>query len=610
MDKLRDFLQSWPGRITMGLVLVPMAFLGVQGIGGSGSIGANDLIKVGDSMIDLSAYQSELNRYRTQLLQNNDASMINENAMADDVLENLLNRALLQNQTHMLGMTLSDEAISRLIAQDANFQHNGHFSNDIFAAFLQQNNLTKDELFARFRTELSVRQLTSGILGTAIYPSPQVSRLLDLQLEARNIWVHRLKWQDYAGGVSVSQAEIGQYYYANKNTLIRPQMVDLFYIQLSPLDIKVDVPTESEIGAQFDNYLQKNGISDGRELAQILVSDANKANEIKAKLNQGESFEALAKQYSEDPSGAMGGAIGRYNPSVFGNDANMVSAALAKLKVGEISQPIKTSFGYQIFKMTKAGDITINHVRDKLIQAAINEKRQVAYNDMIAKINTMSSNGMGIADIAAKMNLPVASIKSYQKQNNTSALSEPAVIAAAFDDFTIQDQAVSPNITLKDKTVWVQPTNYQEAKNLSLTEATEEIKARITKQKATKLALEAAIKIASDAKSDDAKSLMVAKANFGITTRQNPHLSNEERTSLFLHQSGGNDVWTVETSEGASILVGGPIAKQTATQISEIERAQAALIIRDNVGQDQLSDYLQYLKDTTKYTVNRDALGR
>ena len=217
---------------------------------------------------------------------------------------------------------------------------------------------------------------------------------------------------------------------------------------------------------------------------------------------------------------------------------------------------------------------------------------------------------MGIADIAAEVNLPAKSIKSYQKENNITELSQPAVVAAAFDDFAIQDQSVSPNVTLEDKTVWVQPTNYQEAKSLTLAEATEEIKARITKQKATKLALQTATQIADDAKVNGGQSLMTPNANFGITTRQNPQLSSQERSSLFLHKSGANDIWAVETDAGASVIVGGPVAEQATAQISPVERAQAAMMIRDNIGQDQLSDYLQYLKDTTELTVNRDALGR
>lgn len=611
MEKLRNFLQSWPGRITMGLVLVPMAFLGVQGIGGGGAMSSNELVRAGDSSIGMNEFQSELNNYRSQLLQRVDASMINEAALVDEVVETLVSRALLQNQAHLLGMTVSDEEISRLIAQDESFHQDGQFSNDIFAMFLQQNNLTKDELFARFRTQLNIRQLTAGILGTAVYPNTQVSRLLDLQLEAREVWVHRLKWQDYAQAVTVSAAEIEAYYNANKETLVRPESVDLAYIEVSADDVRVTAPTEADIEAQYHTYLQQNGLSDGRELSQILLSGADaqsKANDIKARLDAGESFEALAKAHSDDPSGESGGHIGQYNPAVFGNDAAEVSSALSGLKVGEVSRPVKTSFGYQIFKVTKAGSVTIDSVRDELVRMATQNQRQAAYNDLIAKINTMATDGVGIADIAAETGLNAKSIASYPKQNNATALSQPTVIAAAFDDFTIQDQAVSANITLGDKTVWVQPTNHQEPKSLTLAEATEIIKATLTKQKASELALADANKLANEAKANQGRTLMTPSTNYGITTRQNPNLSAQERSSLFLHKSGAHDIWAVQTDDGASVIVGGPVSTQATAQISAAERLQAAAMIRDNIGQDQLSDYVQYLKDTTSVKVNRDAI--
>lgn len=611
MEKLRNFLQSWPGRITMGLILVPMAFLGVQGIGGGGALGSHEVIRVGDASIGLNEFQSELNRYRTQLLQTNDASMIREEVLVDEVIETLVGRALLQNQAHVLGMAISDEQISRLIAQDESFHQNGQFSNDIFAMFLQQNHLTKDELFQRFRTQLNIRQLTAGILGTAIYPDEQISRLLDLQSETREIWVHRLNWQDYAQSVSVSQAEIDDYYNANKDALVQPESVDLSYIELSPNDVKIDPPTQADIAAQFDVYLEKNGVSDGRELAQILLSGAdaqNRANEVQAKLDAGESFEELAKSYSDDPSGESGGYIGQYNPSVFGNDAAEVNLALSGLKVGEVSRPVKTKFGYQFFKLTKAGGLTIDSVHDELVQMAMRNQRQIAYNDLIEKINTMATDGMGISDIAMQTGLEAKSIKNYPKQDNHTVLSQPAVIAAAFDEFTIEDQAVSANITLGDKTVWVQPSNHQEPKTLTLAQASDDIKVRLTQQKAIQLAFDAANRLADEAKKNGVRSLMTPSTHFGIIARQNPRLLPQERSGLFLHNSGADDVWAVKTDDGASVIVGGPVSMQATTQLSANQRAQAAMMIRDNIGQDQLSDYIWYLKNTNDVAINRNIL--
>lgn len=608
---MRKFLQSWPGRLVLVCTLVPMAFLGVQGTFGT-SISPNELIKVGDQSVTVSAYQAELNTARSNLLQTVDASLIDERTLGDEVLQSMISRALLQNQTQFLGMTVSDEAITRLLQQEPAFQSNGQFSNDLFAQYLQHNGLTKDMLFQDFRTQLSLRQLTAGVLGTVIYPENQVKRLLDLQLEAREVWVHRYAWQDFADQVSVSDAEIDSYYQKNQDTLVRPDTVDLAYIELNPQTLKVEAPSAEEIQAQYQSYLSERGISDGRELAQILLSgdDAKaRADAIKAKLDAGESFEVLAKQ-SDDPSGEQGGFIGAFNPAVFGDDAGKVTQALASLGVGDVSAPVQTSFGYQIFKVVKQGDApSAASLNDELTQRAIEHKRQVAFNDVIVKINDLAANGMGITDIAQQVQLEPKSIKAYPKTNNSTALPQPAVIAAAFDEFAVEDQSVSANITLNDKTVWVQPSNYQAAKPLSLQEASAQIKALLTKQKASELALSAAKSAATEVAAKQGAGLMTPKANFGIVTRHSTSLSPKERASLFLHKSEGNDVWAVATDDGASVIVGAPVASQSSSQLNPAERLSAARMIRDNVGQDQLMDYVQYLRDTNEVIINESALN-
>ncbi len=55
---------------------------------------------------------------------------------------------------------------------------------------------------------------------------------------------------------------------------------------------------------------------------------------MKARLNKGEAFAALAKAESDDPSGETGGDIGRFNPSVFGSDADTVREGIKGLRVG------------------------------------------------------------------------------------------------------------------------------------------------------------------------------------------------------------------------------------------------------------------------------------
>lgn len=614
MDKLRDFLKSWPGRILLILCLSPLALLGIESYF-QGSVDPNQIAQVGEASVGLSEYQSAVNSRRTEILdQLDDASLLNEDVLHQQVLKGLIDRTLLEQQAGKLGMTVSDDTINRLLRQEDVFKDaDGNFSNDQFSSFLRQRGMTKDQLFAEFRNQLSLDQLNASIVGTAVYPMQAVSQLIDLQLESRNLWLHRFNWQDYQQQVKLTKTDVKNYYDTNKDTLKSAAMVDLAYIQLSPQTIQVNDVTEEELQQQYAGLKQSLAITDERTISQILLTgkDAKaRAEKIKARLTKGESFTELAKRESDDPSGATGGAMGTFNPSVFGNDADAVETALEGLSVGDVTAPVKTSFGYQIFTVTEDNGSkvpSLDSMRDALTLKAKEYKRQEIYADKVTAINDLAADGFSIEDIAQQENVSLKRLKDYRKENNTSVLAQPAVIKQAFDDFTIQDQAVTAGIEVGTGTAWVQPSNYRPTKTLSLTAATPRIAQILRQQKATALALKEAKQIAAGIKIvADIDKQSVSFQALGEVNRQTTRLTEKERGLAFSQQAADNGVVALasETEMGATVIVGNRIKTQQQSPLSDMERAQTASIIRDNLGQDQLQDYLDYLRLVYKVDVN------
>ena len=614
MDKLRDFLKSWPGRILLILCLSPLALLGVESYFGGG-VDPNQVAQVGEASVGLSEYQTAVNNRRTEILEQvDDASLLNEDVLHEQVLKGLIDRTLLEQQAGKLGMTVSDDTINRLLREEEIFKDaEGNFSNDQFSNFLRQRGMTKDQLFAEFRNQLSLDQLNASIVGTAVYPMQAVSQLIDLQLESRNIWLHRFNWQDYADQVKLSKGDIQAYYDANKDTLKSAAMVDLAYLQLSPKTIQVNEVTAEDLQQQYEAYKQGLAVVDERKISQILLTgkDAKtRAAKIKARLDKGESFATLAKTESDDPSGATGGDIGTFNPSVFGNDAAAVEQALEGLSVGDVTAPIKTSFGYQIFTVTEDNGSKIpslESMRAELTAKAKEYKRQEIYADKVTAINDLAADGFSIEDIAQQENVTLKRIKDYRKENNKSELSQPAVIKQAFDEFTIQDQAVTAGIEVGNGTVWVQPSNYRPTKTLSLAAATPKITQILRQEKATALALKEAKKLAAGIKTPaDINKQPVRFQSLGEVNRQTTLLTEKERGLAFSQQAANNGVVAIasETEMGATLLVGDRIKTEEQSPLSDVQRAQTAAIIRDNLGQDQLQDYLDYLRLVYKVEIN------
>ena len=103
---------------------------------------------------------------------------------------------------------------------------------------------------------------------------------------------------------------------------------------------------KSQKGAKTGGAPIKNG---KMKASHILVSKLSKAQEIYEDLQAGDNFQNLARQYSECSSKNKGGNLGEFPK---GKMVQEFWNSCSKLKIGEISQPIKTQFGYHIIKRT------------------------------------------------------------------------------------------------------------------------------------------------------------------------------------------------------------------------------------------------------------------
>jgi peptidyl-prolyl cis-trans isomerase C len=106
--------------------------------------------------------------------------------------------------------------------------------------------------------------------------------------------------------------------------------------------------TEEMIKAAYDEEAAKVAQTERIRARHILVGTEKEAQDILDRLNNGEDFAALAKQYSLDGSKDYGGDLGYFTAAEM--VAEFSTAAFA-LKAGEISQPVKTDFGWHIIKL-------------------------------------------------------------------------------------------------------------------------------------------------------------------------------------------------------------------------------------------------------------------
>lgn len=106
--------------------------------------------------------------------------------------------------------------------------------------------------------------------------------------------------------------------------------------------------TDEEIKAAYDQESAKVKQTERVRARHILVASEKEATDIETKLKAGAKFEDLAKQYSLDGSKDYGGDLGYFTAPEMVKE---FSDAAFKLKVGEISPPVKTDYGWHIIRM-------------------------------------------------------------------------------------------------------------------------------------------------------------------------------------------------------------------------------------------------------------------
>lgn len=104
------------------------------------------------------------------------------------------------------------------------------------------------------------------------------------------------------------------------------------------------------LGSFANSFLNPNLDIHEVRASHVLVKTRPEAVKIKKEIEKGEiTFEDAARQYSQCPSGQNGGDLGFFNRKQM---VQQFSDAAFDLKVGEISDPVGTKFGWHIIKTT------------------------------------------------------------------------------------------------------------------------------------------------------------------------------------------------------------------------------------------------------------------
>ena len=147
--------------------------------------------------------------------------------------------------------------------------------------------------------------------------------------------------------------------------------------------------TDQEAKQYYDANAAQFQKPETRKVRHILVKDEATANQVKARLANGEDFATIAKEVSQDPgSKDKGGDLGEVPTSESGFVPEF-EQAMNQLAAGQVSAPVKSQFGYHIIRVdsiSPAGQMTFDEVKDQLKMQLKLEKERVVFDSWLLDI--------------------------------------------------------------------------------------------------------------------------------------------------------------------------------------------------------------------------------
>lgn len=454
LQKIRDNTQGVIAKLFIGFIIAIFALFGIDSIVGNFM---NDVPALTVNGVDISEFeietltQSKSQQFFATLGENPDLSGFDESVFRQSAIDELVQRQLLLQSAERGGMTASALAVDRSIAQIPDFQVDGVFNNELASLLLRNIGHTPASYRAALASDMTLNQILSAYTTTGFATPAELSRIAALSHQKRRFRYLELAAGSQVEGLQVPPEEISAWYEANQEDFRREEQVVIEYLLLDKTAMMEEITiAEDTIRALYDERAQAFQAQIERRAAHILfvastdeeyASAEQQALAVKTRLDAGEDFATLAAEFSGDPGSAgIGGDVGYTTGSNF---VEAFESALQALAVDQVSDPVRTEFGWHLIKLTEiseSGMEPYDVLRASLEGELKTQQVELLFIERSEELSTLAFEALDLDQPATSIGLEKQRSEPFGRAGGTGITTVPAVINAAFGSDVLEEQ--------------------------------------------------------------------------------------------------------------------------------------------------------------------------
>ena len=459
MESLRNFLTGPRLFIVIAACALPFVFLGTSSLGSTfqptfGTINGEDITQEDLQIANNIAIQKFRNIYGDDF----NLDDLEESIQLEAIKQELINQKVLLSKARKLGFMNSEtekQAKKSIISNPA-FHSGGVFDENIYEAQANAAGYTKDA-YLDIMTDIMASELYRVSLSSSGFTTKkEVEELAYLLEQTVDIDFLKIDTQKLKEQIDNPQEEIMEFYDNNQILFFSEEQRSFKYLILRAEDYinLVEVP-ENYIEDAYDNYLMRIDGSKDIRFSHIMIDKVNYDSNASAldamlnivnKINNGESFEDLAKKYSDDiVTKDIGGDLEYFDADVF---PEQFALAIKDLGIDAISDVIELEDTLHILKVTEIVEnevMSLEEIKNNLIEELVETESIALMTDDFEIIDEMIfSNNESIESIGSSISKSIFE-KTDQKLSNFNF---------EINDSRIKDFIFSPNTIINVPTVF------------------------------------------------------------------------------------------------------------------------------------------------------------
>jgi peptidyl-prolyl cis-trans isomerase D len=499
--EIREKVQGVFASIILVLICVLFGLWGIQNYLGGGK--EAPLVTVGDKEF----FQREVTQAYQQFAQNLAGMNFDEETLKKQALQKLIRDEVLLQYSQNQNLVVTDDTARDFIQSLEYFQKDGKFDKTQYQAMLGSQGMSSDEFVSRIKKALMMEQVQRAVVDSGFVTKAEVEAFFKIQNQKRDVEYVSIALA--ASAVAPSEDELLAYYQQHQNAYQSDEQVSVQYVELSLDALANDVSaTDDQLKDYYEEQKTQFSNPERRKISHILIAFGKEVSEEQAlqkataakQALSNKDFAALATELSDDKLSAKnGGDLGLFNVGVM---EKAFEEAASKLKLGEVSEPVKSAFGYHLIKVTELvpGEVkSYESVAPELTKAYKKAQAESRFNELAEKLSQVSYENPDSLDATASMlGAEIHETAMFTRQNGEGVASDEKLRLAAFSEDVLKGSNSEPIEIGTDKLVVLRMKSHVPAANKELKEVKNDVIAALQKDKAQQRALEVANQIKTE----------------------------------------------------------------------------------------------------------------